>query len=249
MRAGAAEHLLTYQQLVRPTEFFDYDSLEVREFVDHVIVDRQMSPREKAVRLYYAVRDEVHYEVYDVDLSRMGVRASSIVRAGQGFCLHKSILYAATVRSVGVPSRLIFADVRNHLASDRLKRLVGGEVFFHVLTSVYLDGRWLKATPVFNKLLCRLYGIPALEFDGTADSAHHPFGEDGETHMEFLAEHGAFDDLPYDYVLDTMRRKHPSFLTGSGTVRGGSLAAEATRTVEQQSRNNQILNLGTDHVD
>ena len=236
MHAGAPEHLPAYQQLVRPTEFLDHDSPEVREFVDHVIVDRQVSPREKAVRLYYAVRDDVYYEVYGVDLSRAGVRASSIARAGLGFCLHKSILYAAAVRSVGVPSRLILADVRNHLASDRLKRLVGGEVFFHVLTSVYLDGRWLKATPVFNKILCRLYGIPTLEFDGTADSAHHPFGGDGETHMEFLTEHGAFDDLPYDYVLDTIRSKHPSFLTGSGTVPGGSLAAEATGTVEQQSR-------------
>jgi len=89
---------------------------------------------------------------------------------------------------------------------------------------------------VFNKLLCRLYGIPALEFDGTADSAHHPFGGDDQTHMEFLAEHGTFDDLPYDYVLDAMRRRHPSFLTGSSTVRGGTLAAEATGTAEQQSR-------------
>jgi transglutaminase-like putative cysteine protease len=127
------------------------------------------------VRLYYAVRDGVRYDVYGADLSREGMRASAILEAGHGFCLHTSILYAAAVRAVGIPSRLVLTDVRNHLASDRLKQLVGGEVFhFHCLTAVHLHGRWIRATPVFNKLLCRLYGIAPLEFDGLSDSMHHP---------------------------------------------------------------------------
>src|SRR5918997_4092772 len=140
------------------TRYLDHDALPVREFVRRAVPDEDASPTAKAVQLYYAVRDGIRYDVYGADLSHHGLRASSVVHAGKGFCLHKSILYAAAVRAVGIPSRLVLTDVRNHLASERLKRLVGGDVFhFHCLTEVHLDGRWIKATPVFNKLLCRLY--------------------------------------------------------------------------------------------
>ncbi|MFE1783642.1 transglutaminase family protein [Streptomyces sp. NPDC059506] len=218
-----------HEHLLRSTEFLDHDSPEVRAFVDRVVTDHDAPAREKAVRLYYAVRDDVFYEVYGADLSRAGLRASSVAREGKGFCLHKSVLYAAAVRAVGVPSRLVFGDVRNHLASDRLKEHIGGDVFFHALTSVRLEGRWVRATPVFNKTLCRLYGMSPLEFDGTADSLYHPFDDRGQQHMEFLAMHGEFDDLPHDFVMERMRSQHPNFLKGTGTVGGGSLADEAGR--------------------
>ena len=72
---------------------------------------------------------------------------------------------------MGIPSRLVYGDVRNHLASPRLTELIGGNVFtYHALTLVHLDGRWVKATPVFSKLLCKLYKIAPLEFDGRSDS-------------------------------------------------------------------------------
>ncbi|OEJ53102.1 transglutaminase-like domain-containing protein [Streptomyces agglomeratus] len=221
----------TFEYLLRPTYFLDHDAPEIQEFVDRWVTDRDAPAAKKAVELYYAVRDHVFYEVYDADLSHEGLRASSIAVGGQGFCLHKSILYAAAVRAVGIPSRLVYGDVRNHLASDRLKQHIGGDVFFHGLTSVFLDGRWMKATPVFNKLLCRLYGMTPLEFDGTGDSLYHPFdGDEGDSSqaMQFLRMHGEFDDLPYDYVMTNMRAKHPKFVHGDGTVAGGSLAAEAS---------------------
>lgn len=236
MSTDASEYTIGCAHLLQPTEFLDHDSPEVRNFVDKVIVDKHISAHEKAVKLYYAVRDDILYEVYGIDMSKSGMRASSVARAGQGFCLHKSILYAAAVRSVGVPSRIVFAEVRNHLASDRLKQLVGGEVFFHALTSVYLDDKWVKATPVFNKILCRLHGMLPLEFDGTGDSLYHPFDGEGNMHMEFLKMHGEFGDLPYDYVMDNMRMKHPRFLENSRTVRGGSLAAEAAGGAGANSR-------------
>lgn len=216
------------EPVLRATEFFDHTSPEVRDFVDASVKDKNAAPVRKVVDLYYAVRDGLFYEVYGADLSREGLRSSAILRAGQGFCIHKSIVFASAVRAAGVPSRIVFADVRNHLASDRLKELIGGDVFFHALTSVHVNGRWTRATPVFNKLLCRLYGMRPLEFDGSADSLHHPYRDGGNAaHMEFLKEHGEFDDLPYDFVMENMRRSHPRFLEGAGTVSGGSLAKEA----------------------
>ncbi|MFF0860348.1 transglutaminase family protein [Nonomuraea sp. NPDC003560] len=209
------------------TKFLDAGHPVVREFAERA-VEGAATPTEQAVRLYYQVRDTILYDVYDIDMSRDGLRASTIIARGSGFCLHKSVVYAAAARALGIPSRLVFADVRNHLASGRLKELVGGDVFrFHGLVSVQLEGRWVKATPVFNKMLCRLYRLKPLEFDGTADSVYHPHDEAGRRHMEFLHWHGEFDDFPYELVLEGFRTSHPALLGGGDQTVKGSLTAEA----------------------
>jgi Transglutaminase-like superfamily len=215
------------ERWLRPTEFLDHESPAVREFTGKVLDGVQDTPAAKAEALYYAVRDGVFYEVYGTDISRRGLRASSVIAAGQGFCLQKSVLYAAAVRAAGIPSRIVVTEVRNHLASDRMRRMVGGEVFVHLLNSVHLDGRWVRTTPVFNKMLCRLYGMATLEFDPRHDSQHHPFDREGRRTMEFLREHGEFDDLPYEWLLALMREKHPGMFHGDFTSGSGSLLHEA----------------------
>lgn len=218
------------------TEFLDHDSAEVREFVRSVLPPFEVAPHERAVKLYYAVRDQVRYEVYGADLSRPGLQASQIVRAGTGMCIHKSVLYAAALRAVGIPSRLMLTDVRNHLTSDRLKEFLGGDVFhYHCLTSVHLAGKWVKATPTFNKILCRLYGITPLEFDGTTDSIYHPFDLGGRKHMEFLRNHGEFDDLPYDLVINGLRAAHPQLFAGTNRFVAGSLTGDARLARQRES--------------
>lgn len=209
------------------TEFLDSGHPAVRAFASRA-AEGATTPTEQAVRLYYAVRDGIRYDVYDIAMSRDGLRASATIARGSGFCLHKSVVYAAAARSLGIPARLVFADVRNHLASGRLKELVGGDVFrFHGLVTVRLDGCWVKATPVFNKTLCRLYGLKELDFDGTADSVYHPHDQTGRRHMEFLHWHGEFDDFPYELVLDGFRTSHPRLLGDQGLTVEGSLTAEA----------------------
>ncbi len=212
------------------TEFIDHTSPTVRSFVGGVLADSDgpVGDVAKAVALYYAVRDGIRYEVYGADLTRHGLSATGVLEHGLGFCVHKSILYAAALRAVGIPSRLYYGDVRNHLASPRLRELVGGDVFrFHSLTVVHLDGRWVKATPVFNKLLCRLYRIKPLDFDGRSDSFYHPFDEDGRQHMEFIHEHGEFDDVPYETVVGGIQQAHPLLFASAHTTVSGSLADEA----------------------
>lgn len=215
--------------LCQPTEFLDHTAPAVRAFVRRVLPDPSAGTEiERACALYYAVRDRIRYEVYDADLSRQGLRASAVIERGAGFCVHKSIVYAAAVRSVGIPARLVYGDVRNHLASERLVRLAGGNVFhYHALNAVYLGNRWVKATPVFTKLLCRTYGIAPLEFDGVNDSLYHPYDLSGARHMEFLRLHGEFDDFPYDLVVGGIRRAHPMLFATDERTTGGSLADEA----------------------
>lgn len=211
-----------------PTEFIDHDSPVVRRFVDEALTGSERDPVRDAVALYYAVRDKLRYEVYDCDLSRDGMRASAVIRRGFGFCIHKSLVYAAALRAIGVPSRLGYGDVRNHLASPRLRDLVGGDLFrFHSLTLAHLNGRWVRATPVFTKTLCKLYRIAPLEFDGVADSVHHPYDEQGRRHMEFVRWHGEFDDFPYDLVVGGIQRHHPKLFAGNLRTEPGSLAEES----------------------
>jgi len=218
--------------LCQPTEFLDHDSPAVWDFVTTTLpASAQMTDIERACALYYAVRDTIRYEVYGVELSRSGLKASSIIQTGMGFCVHKSIVYAAALRSVGIPSRIIYADVRNHLASERLRKLVGGDIFrYHSLTSVYLDSKWVKATPVFNKLLCRLYQILPLDFDGRSDSLYHPYDKHGRRHMEFLQMRGEFDDVPYETVVGGIKQAHPLLFASSNTTAAGSLVGEAAPT-------------------
>lgn len=215
------------------TEFLDHDATAVAEFVRRTLGEpaqrTELSPTEVAVRLYYAVRDGIRYQVYGADLSRTGLRASEVLNRGTGLCLHKSIVYAAALRAVGIPSRLILTDVRNHLTSPRLAELIGGDVFhYHCLASVHFTGRWVKATPVFNRLLCRLYGITPLEFDGKTDSLYHAYDMQGRRYMEFVHWHGEFDDLPYETVIEGMRRQHPRLFSDPLKLAAGSLEADAS---------------------
>jgi transglutaminase-like putative cysteine protease len=215
-------------ELVAATEFLDHDSQVVRDFVDRTLDDRRGTQAEDAIALYYAVRDKIMYDVYGADLSREGLRASAILEKGRGFCVQKSIVYAAACRSVGIPSRLVLADVRNHLASGRLRDLVGGELFcFHTLTSVRVNERWVKATPVFNKTLCRLYKMAPLDFDGTADSLYQPYDAQGRRFMEFVNYHGEFDDFPYELVVNGIRTAHPKLFASQYETAQGSLVEEA----------------------
>lgn len=212
---------------LRVTEFLDHASPEVADLVSGTVAAGD-DARQRAVKLYYAVRDGLRYEVYGADLSRDGLKASSIIRTGSGFCVHKSLVYAAALRRAGIPSRLFYGDVRNHLASPRLRDLVGGDLFrFHALTLVYLDGTWIKSTPVFNKTLCRLYRIRPLEFDGTTDSIYHPHDLEGRRHMELVHAHGDFPDFPYDLVVGGIREAHPKLFASQDRTTAGSLISEA----------------------
>jgi hypothetical protein len=219
------------RELCEPTEFLDYESAEVREFLESVVPDRDRPARENAVDLYYAVRDRLHYEIYGADLSREGLRASAVVRRRRGLCIHKSILYAACARALGIPSQLVLVDVRNHVASARLLRLLGGDVFtYHCLTRLHLDGRWVRATPVFSERLCRLYRMAPLEFDGRTDAVFQPYDEEGKSFMEVVREHGEFDDLPYETVVEGMQNAHAGLFDGAMRIRSGSLVTEAGGT-------------------
>ena len=103
------------------------------------------------------------------------MNASDILAAGRGYCVSKAALLAAVARAAGVPARVGYADVRNHMTSPRLYESLGTDIFhWHSYADLYVDGRWVKATPAFNASLCDRLGVHVLEFDGRSDSLFQP---------------------------------------------------------------------------
>jgi len=183
------------------TPTIDCDHAEVVAFArEHA--GASDDPRKQAVQLYYAVRDGVRYDPYALVLTIPGLKASRSLELGRAWCVPKAILLAAACRVLGIPARLGFADVKNHLSTERMRQTMKTDVFYwHGYTAIELDGRWVKATPAFNIELCEKFRIKPLEFDGFEDSIYHSFDLDGHQHMEYLRFHGEFDDLPFDRMM------------------------------------------------
>lgn len=206
-------------QALQATRFIDADHPRVRAFsAGHVGDDPE--PRARAVALYYAVRDGLRYDPYEINMAPEGMRASAVLEAGRGFCVTKAVVYAAVLRAAGIGARIGFADVRNHMSSQRLREAMGTDLFrYHGYTEVLLDGRWIKATPAFNRELCEKAGTQPLEFDGREDSIFHAFDASGRRHMEYVAEHGWRWDLPFDEIMNAYRAAYPKMMAG-GAVDG-----------------------------
>ena len=192
----------------RPGALIDSDHPKIVAYASRV--GGAGSDREKASRLYYGVRDEVRYDPYNTPMKREAYRASTTLGAGHGFCINKAGLFAAVCRAAGLPARVGYADVRNHMTTQRLTDLMGGDTFYyHGYTQVWLDGCWVKATPAFNKELTEKFGLKPLDWDGIADSIYHPFDLAGRRHMEYLAYRGVFADVPFEEIHDAFRHYYP----------------------------------------
>ncbi|HYG54145.1 MAG TPA: transglutaminase family protein [Burkholderiales bacterium] len=204
-------------EFLQPGRYID-STREIRDFAEKHSSGKDA--REKAVSLYYAVRDEIRYNPF-LDCSTDAIfRASDVLAAGEGFCIGKAALLAACARAARIPARVGFADVRNHLTSPRLAELVGGDVYvYHGYTELHIDGRWVKATPAFNVELCRRFRVKPLEFDGREDSIFHPFDEDERRHMEYLRERGVFADVPVAEIQAAFRVAHPRWFSLGGDAR------------------------------
>lgn len=217
-----------HEPYLRPTLTVDSNNPVVQRFAAENSGDGS-SPREQAVALYYAVRDGIRYDPYRLDLSAAGLRASTALSSGRGWCVPKAALLAACCRARDIPAALGFADVRNHLSTERMRRLMETDVFYwHGYTSIFIDGQWLKATPAFNVELCEKFRLHPLEFDGRTDSIYHPYDRDGQRHMEYLHMRGEFPDMPLQEMRETFNRHYPNLLDSASADFDADVAREAS---------------------
>jgi transglutaminase-like putative cysteine protease len=198
------------KEYLQPGRFVDSTHPRIVEFARQNA--RGTTEREKAVALYYAVRDGVRYNPFQNFMLDEAYQGSVCLERGVGWCVSKAALLAACARAEGIPARVAFADVKNHLTTPELTAKMGTDLFvYHGYTELYLDGKWVKATPAFNLSLCTKFRVKPLEFDGRTDSIFHPFDEDNRRHMEYLRERGAFADVPVEDIKRVFGETYPQF--------------------------------------
>ncbi|MEE8435421.1 MAG: transglutaminase-like domain-containing protein [bacterium] len=197
--------------LLQSTAFIESDAPEVIRFAREAVSDAK-NDLEKGVMLYYAVRDEIRYDPYRITLTEDCYRATTVLRERAAYCIPKAVLLTAAARAVGIPSALGFADVKNHLTSEKLLEAMGTDLFiYHGYSLLKLEGNWVKATPAFNLSLCEKFGVKPLEFDGRSDALFHPYDSQNRRHMEYINERGIFADMPFEEIASQFRSLYGKF--------------------------------------
>ncbi|MFJ2366799.1 transglutaminase family protein [Pseudomonas sp. NPDC087697] len=217
-------------EYLSPGRFIDSDHSAVVEFAERHRGNSR-DPIEQAVSLYYAVREAVRYNPYTFSRDPATLCGSYALVTGESYCVPKATLLAGCARHCGIAARIGLADVRNHLSTPRLIELLKSDVFaMHGYTELYLQGRWVKATPAFNQKLCELFDVPALEFDGINDSVFHPFNRQGQQSMEYLVDHGQFADVPEALFFEYLEKLYPHLFNDQSPVVLGDMQSDLSHT-------------------
>ena len=193
------QHILEY---LSPTSIIDSDHPGLRNYARQIVAG-VTHPAEVAVKLYLAVRDGIRYDPYTPFYLPEHYRASSVLKRGRGFCVPKASLLCALGRACRIPSRVGFGTVRNHLATRQLIEFLGSDLFvYHGFVEFHLDGKWVKATPAFNRELCERHHVPPLEFNGREDSLFQAYNLEDRKFMEYVEFHGVAADIPVDRLVE-----------------------------------------------
>ncbi len=160
------------------------------------------SQREKALRLFAFVRDEIPYNLYMISVFREDFRASRVLAWGKGYCVQKAVLFTALARAAGIPARLTFARIRNHKAPAKIVAFTGTNIFpRHGYTQLFLDGAWVSVAPTFDRALCEKIGVPVVDWDGRTDATLPAEDLQGGKYIEYIEKFGHYADLPFDWIV------------------------------------------------
>ena len=213
-----------------PTPIVDSDNQAIVAYAKDAVKDAGNDLVSKAVKLYYAVRDVIWYDPYLPFYKPEHYRASNVLKRGRAFCVGKACLLCALGRVCGIPSRVGFATVRNHLATRQLLEYLGSDLFvYHGFVEFFLNQKWVKATPAFNIELCKRHKVIPLEFNGYEDSIFHPYNAEKKQFMEYVEDHGTFADIPVDEILAAWEKTY-----GTDRVRTWIAGFEASGSVTKR---------------
>lgn len=192
------------QEYLQETEFFDYSSPVIKEIIASLHLDG-LSDQEKAIKLFYYVRDSIKYSVIINSFDPIIFKASYVLQQDSTFCIPKAVALGTLSRAVGIPSRIHFVDFVNHRLSPKLANLWGTNVMaMHCYTEFFLDGKWVKATASLDLGTCEKHGFIPVEFDGTHDSTIKEKDRQGRKHAEYIKDRGTYADVPVDEIKTVM---------------------------------------------
>jgi len=194
---------------LKPTYYFDYHSTEIQNIISEY-QKTSITNKEKTIQLYLKIRDSWRYDPYNLSLSKENFKASSIAKKSKGHCIEKSIILIACLRALHIPARLHLGKVKNHIGVDRLTEKFGtNELTPHGMVQVFLNNKWLKISPAFNKSMCKMFNVPPIEFDGENSSFLQKFDSKGNLFMEYLDDYGTFEDVPLAFMINNVKEHYP----------------------------------------
>jgi transglutaminase-like putative cysteine protease len=197
---------------LKSTYYFDYETDEIQKLIQEFKVD-SLSNKEKAKQIYLKIRDNWRYNPYRISLSKQNYKASIILKKTETHCIDKSILLIACLRGLQIPAKIHLAKVKNHIGVERLVEKFGtNEISPHGMVDIYLEGKWLKVSPAFNKELCIKCNVSPLEFDGENDAVFQEFDNLGNEFMEYLEDYGTFEDVPMDFIIKNFKENYPEIM-------------------------------------
>ncbi|MFX0116822.1 MAG: transglutaminase family protein, partial [Candidatus Hodarchaeota archaeon] len=154
-------------EFLRCTTSINCDSSIIQEKVNELIQD-SMSEEEKARTLFNFVRDEIKYRIIMGLPTREDFIATNALKSGASFCIPKAILLTALLRAADIPARLRFADIRNLLLPSSVRDAISTDIMlYHGYVELFLDGKWIKVNPAFDKALCERHDFIPVDFFGS----------------------------------------------------------------------------------
>jgi hypothetical protein len=208
--AASEEHRVNMELYLRDTEYCDVRHPDVQA-LSRRIVASYASERERAVAIFYTVRDGIIWE-----LGQWNRKASETLSAGRGSCSNKANLLVALLRATGIPAGFRVMQV----TPDYLGEIVPTEFWRvrrdwekpskHFYTTLFLDDRWIRADATDDIAVsrCAPY-VPEskiVDFDGTSDAM-----------LNLNPVHILYDEGPLPSIDDYLRHA-PDNATGLSLV-------------------------------
>lgn len=202
-------------QYLQPTEFLDFQKDRVKKKAIE-ITDGLKSDKQKAIALFYWVRDNIKYNMYTYNPKiKANLKASVTLRRKNGFCMSKAVLLSALARATGIPARIRMVDIINHKISPKIVELMQTNVFHcHGISEILINGTWIKLTPVFDKVTALKAGfVPLIEFDGNNDALFESHDKEGNLFVEYVKDYGIYSDLPIKQIVEIFTKAYPNMFS------------------------------------
>ncbi len=194
---------------LKPGTYLDSDHPTIADYAKQVVSD-ESDPISQIQLLFLDIRDRFKYDPYNLNFTKEGIKSSNLLTRNYGYCIEKSGLLVSSARTLGIPGRMAFANVKNHIGTAKLEAFLGTDVLvFHGYAEIFLHNRWVKLAPIFNEGLCEKLNVETLAFDGENDAVFQEYDNAGGKFMEYVHEYGSFQDIPYEMFISELKKHYP----------------------------------------
>lgn len=190
--------------------FYDIENAKIQAIAKQFHAKTYANEKDLAIAVYEYVRDEWYYSPLRLSLIPEEWQVDFVIERPKGHCIDKSVILITLLKALGIEARLGLAKVKNHIAAERIVDFLGTDILVpHGYVEIFLEEKWVKATPAFNKTLCEKLGVEVLEFNGKDDSIFQKFGANGDQFMEYIEDYGSFETVPIALIEKLLHEHYP----------------------------------------